>query len=74
MKWQKFETAPKDGSVFLCAWRSGKVTLLKWFGEYFHWETMDAVCCSSSLLQNSGSGSYSDKEMYWMPLPKPPSN
>lgn len=54
--WQQIQTAPKDGSVFICSRRSGRRGLNHWSHEFHSWNHVI----------------FDDPMTHWMPLPGPP--
>ena len=67
MIWQPIETAPRDGTWVLCAWKNsigqfGIPTVLYWHGEC--WTNIDPAL--TPVVQNAL------KPTHWMPLPPSP--
>lgn len=83
MKWQRIETAPKDGSEIL-VFRDGEVSVAMWRHPFL--DSMEqAEWLSLTATDPNGSRSacrmearfphevvHSGSPTHWMPLPKPP--
>lgn len=62
MEWLPIESAPKDGSEFLVAWRgSTKIRMARWL-----------KAMNDLLLIGVTSTKPLNAPSYWMPLPSPP--
>jgi hypothetical protein len=67
MDWQPIETAPRDGTVFLAAYKLGHgpwVGVMQW--QFFSEKKDDGRFYSWTQLTET------HKATHWMPLPEPP--
>lgn len=62
LQWQPIESAPRDGTTLLGAFKGGKVASIEWLTDKGY---VEGWALSGSMQNNM-------RPTHWMPLPEPP--